>query len=189
MQNHDELIAAVRALYEQIDETLRAKFDRSLPFQDAVFDRWERAQRLGFAEGASVYNSALVFGSVSVGAHTWVGPYSLLDGSGGALMIGEYCSISAGVHIYTHDTVQWALSGGTAAKKTGPVSIGDRCYIGPHSIISSGVEIGAQCVVGANSFVNKSVEPRTIVAGTPARRIGCVTGEGINVSLHFDERS
>ena len=32
---------------------------RSLPFADGLFDRWERARRLGFGEGASIYELGL----------------------------------------------------------------------------------------------------------------------------------
>ena len=56
----------LRAIYLAEDERLRADYQRSLPFQDALFDRWERARRLGFASDASIYNSAAVFGDVSV---------------------------------------------------------------------------------------------------------------------------
>ncbi len=183
----EDLRAALAALYEQTDERLRAEHDRSLPFQDGLLDRWERAKRLGFAEGASIYNSALVFGDVTVGADTWIGPYTLLDGSAGGIAIGHHCSISAGVQIYTHDTVMWALSGGTAAKKTGRVVVGDCTYIGSQSIVKHGVTIGSRCVVAANSFVNRDVADRTIVGGSPAEPIGRVEGEGDDIRLRYDD--
>jgi hypothetical protein len=50
----------LRASYLAADERLRAEFQRSLSFQDAMFDRWERARRLGFAPDTSIYNSAAV---------------------------------------------------------------------------------------------------------------------------------
>jgi carbonic anhydrase/acetyltransferase-like protein (isoleucine patch superfamily) len=179
------LIAELQQLYTTSDEHLRAQWDRSLSFQDGLFDRFERARRLGFAEGASIYNSALVFGEVRVGRHSWVGPCTLLDGSAAPLSIGEFCSVSAGVHLYTHDTVHWALSAGALPQRTGAVSVADRVYIGPQSIITLGVSIGAQCVIAANSFVNRSVAPRLIVGGNPARAIGRVVGEGAALRLEF----
>ncbi len=185
----DELHALLRQLYETGDERLRAEFNRSLPFQDGLFDRWERAQRLGFGKGASIYNSALVFGDVIVGANTWVGPYTILDGSGGPLRIGAYCSISSGVHIYTHDTVRWALSGGKCAKHAAEVTIGDCVYIGCQSVIAPGVRIGTRCVVAANSFVNRDVPDGTIVGGSPARKIGVVEDLGGDLQLKYDSRS
>jgi acetyltransferase-like isoleucine patch superfamily enzyme len=187
-ENTAELAEALHALYQQNDEQLRASFQRSLSFQDGAFDRWERARRLGFGEGASIYNSALVFGEVTVGRHTWIGPCTILDGSAAPLQIGDYCSISAGVHLYTHNTVHWALSGGTAAKRSGPVSVGDCVYIGPQSIVTLGVSIGRQCLVAANSFVNRSLQPRIVVAGSPARPVGKVVGEGAAVSVEFDPK-
>jgi acetyltransferase-like isoleucine patch superfamily enzyme len=181
-----KLIDLLRKAYKEKDEELRAQFDRSLPFADGLFDRWERAKRLGFAEGSSIYNSSLVYGDVEVGENTWIGPYTLLDGSGGEVSIGSFCSISAGVHIYTHDTVMWALSGGRLEKRTGPVKIGDCCYIASQCIIAPAVTIGRQCVVAANSFVNRDVPERTIVGGSPAKILGRVEGSGENVRLRFN---
>lgn len=173
-------------LREQLDEEMRAGWNRSLPFGELVSDRWKRAQRLGFRAGSSIYDSAIVLGDVSVGEETWVGPWVLLDGSGGRLEIGRNCDISAAVHVYTHDTVRRRLSGGVVDARAGGVKIGDDCYIGPHSIVTLGVTIGSQCIVGANSMVTAHVPDRTIVGGTPARRLGRVVGEGAEVQLVYD---
>ena len=170
------------------DEEVRARFDRSLPFADGLFDRWERARRLGFGEGTSIYDSALVYGEVKVGANTWIGPYTVLDGSGGGLSIGSYCSISAGVHIYTHDTVLWALSGGRLANRTGPVTIGDFCYIGSQAVLVHGMTVGNRCVIAANSLVNCNVPEGSIMGGSPAEPIGQVEGEGKAVRLVWFEK-
>lgn len=178
----------LRASYLAADERLRAEYQRSLPFQDALFDRWERARRLGFAPESSIYNSAAVFGEVSVGLATWIGPNVLLDGSGGGIEIGAHCSISSGVHIYTHDTVLWALSGGKCQRRVANVRVGDCVYIGSQTVIAAGVTIGTRCVVAANSFVNADVPDGTIVGGTPARRIGSVVGVGEQVQMVFDSK-
>lgn len=182
----DELRNLLQRLHLESDEALRKRFDRSLPFQDGIFDRWERARRLGFGDRASIYESSLVFGDVRVGVDTWVGPFTILDGSGGRLAIGAFCSISSGVHVYTHDTVAWAISRGQRAKKTGPVTIGDCCYIGPQCVVVAGVTVGERCVIGANSFVNRDVPSSTVVAGNPARRIGRVVGEGADATIVMD---
>jgi carbonic anhydrase/acetyltransferase-like protein (isoleucine patch superfamily) len=182
----DELAKLLRELRQASDDEIRARFDRSLPFADALFDRWERAERLGFGPGASIYDSALVYGDVSVGAGTWVGPLTLLDGSGSDLVIGSYCSISAGVHIYTHDTVMWALSGGRRERRTGSVRVGDCCHVGSQSVIAPGAEIGDHSVVAANSFVNRSVSSYSIVGGSPARVIGRVECSGDDISLRYE---
>jgi acetyltransferase-like isoleucine patch superfamily enzyme len=179
-----------RGMLEQVrlarEAELKERYDRSLPFADGLFDRWERARRLGFGEGASIYDSACVFGDVKVGRGTWIGPWVMLDGSGGGLSIGATCSIAAGTQIYTHDTVAWSLSGGLLPPRRSAVSIGDRVYIGSQSIVALGVSIGDMVVVGANSFVREDVPPRTIVGGVPATPIGRVEGDGESVRLAFD---
>jgi acetyltransferase-like isoleucine patch superfamily enzyme len=180
--------ALFREAYERREKELIEVYHRSLPFQDAMFDREERARKLGFGKGATIYNSALVYGNVTVGEGTWIGPYVLLDGSGGGISIGSTCSISAGVHIYTHDTVNWALSGGRQPYRRKPVKIGNCCHIGSQSVILAGVDIADRCVVAANSMVKSSVPPQTIVGGTPAREIGHVVYRGDEPVLVLDGR-
>jgi len=168
-----ELDEELRSLHGALSEQARRTWQRDLPFEELVFDRWERARSLGFGEGASIYHNAYVFGDVSVGAKTWIGPFVMLDGSGG-LEIGECCSISTGVHVYTHDTVRWALSGGEHDAERAPVRIGDRSYIGSQAVVLKGVTIGDHCVVGAGALVTRDVPPFTIVDGVPARGRGSV---------------
>lgn len=151
-------------------EKLRKKYNRVLPTNELLSDRWEKARYLGFGEKSSIYDSALVFGEVKVGRNTWIGPFVILDGSG-ELSIGDNCSISAGVQIYSHDTVDWAISGGKSAYTYASVNIGHNCYIGPNAIIAKGVHLGDACIVGANSFVNQSFPANSKLAGNPAKAI------------------
>jgi acetyltransferase-like isoleucine patch superfamily enzyme len=157
-----------RLLKNSLSEDMMINHSRSLPSTDLFFDRWERAKALGYGEGTSVYDSCCIFGNVKVGKNTWIGPYTILDGSGG-LEIGSNCSISAGVQIYSHDSVRWAVSGGKEKYEYAPTRIGDNCYVGPHVIIAKGVEIGERSIIGANSFVNKSFLAGSKIGGSPAR--------------------
>ena len=106
------LLSQLRTLWRQRYKEVDKEFNRSLPFADYIVDRWEKAKLLGFGEGSSIYDSSLVLGTVKVGAKTWIGPFVVLDGTGG-LEIGSNCSISAGTQIYSHDSVDWAISGGS----------------------------------------------------------------------------
>ena len=54
----------------------------------------------------------------------------------------------------------------------GDVTIGSRVWIGYRALILPGLTLGDGSVVGAGAVVTKSVEPFTIVAGNPARKIG-----------------
>lgn len=50
-----------------------------------------------------------------------------------------------------------------------PISIGDGAWLGGGAIVLPGVSIGAEAIVGAGAVVTRDVEPRTVVAGNPAR--------------------
>lgn len=162
----DELLRGLRSLWAKRRYEVDSAYKRTLPFGDYVVDRWEKAKALGFGEGASVYDSVLVFGDTRVGAKTWIGPFVILDGTGG-LSIGSNCSISAGVQIYSHDTVKWATSGGEAPYEYARTTIGNNCYIGPNTVIAKGVTIGDGCVVGANSLVLHDIPAGSKAYGTP----------------------
>ncbi len=167
---------------------LKRKFNRDLPFNEVIGDRWQRANRLGFGEGSNIYDSSVVIGEVSVGKNCWIGPYTILDGSGG-LAIGNYCTISAGVHVYTHDNLKNTISAGKCAVERETVTIGDNCYLGPHVIVSKGVKIGNCVVIAANSFLKKDATSNSIYAGTPAKRIGevVVSEQGEVDLIYFRE--
>lgn len=170
---NEELLEQLRALHRELAGDMRESWRRDLPLGELIGDRWERASRLGFGEGASIYDSSHVFGDVRVGRHTWIGPFTLLDGSGG-LEIGDYCSISSGVQIYSHDTVDWAVSGGVAPYEYASTVVGSRCYVGAQSVIAKGVTVGEGSIVGACSFVRADVPAGSIAVGAPARVVGSV---------------
>jgi serine acetyltransferase len=117
---------------------------------------------------------AWVVGEPVVGEGTWVGAFTLLDGSGG-LTIGAGCDISSGAQIYTHSSARRCVSGRRYDEvERQPVVIGDRVFIGAGAIVNMGVTIGDEAVVGAGAVVTKDVPARTIVAGVPARVVGRV---------------
>ena len=170
MQNRI-LLRLLDRLYRQLRSKKSVAWNRCLPFAELLVDRWEKSRFLGFGEKTSIYDSSYIFGQVKVGQNSWIGPFTILDGAGG-LEIGDFCSISAGVQIYTHDSVAWALSGGQASYEYGPVKIGDRCYLGPNTIVARGVTIGSGSVIGANSLVLHSIPENSRAWGTPCRVVG-----------------
>jgi acetyltransferase-like isoleucine patch superfamily enzyme len=170
----DRLIArVVLRLTGLLFKYKKNQYHRVVSFGDLFIDRREKAKFLGFGEGTTIYDSSLVIGNVKVGKNTWIGPFTILDGSG-ELEIGDNCSIASGVQIYSHETVFWALSGGRMKYTWAKTTIGDCCYIGPQAIIGKGVKIGNHCFVGANSVVNGDLEDCSIALGSPCRVIGRV---------------
>lgn len=182
----EELQETIIKLHKKLRQEIMARWNRSVTFDDELFDRWERAKFLGFGEGTSIYQDSLVVGDVKVGKNTWVGPFTILDGSGG-LEIGDNCSISSGVHIYSHDTVKRRVSGGVHEIERGKTKVGSSCFIGPLSVIKKGVSIGDHSVIGALTFVNKDIPPYSIAVGVPCRIVGKVQKKGGKVRLIWDE--
>jgi maltose O-acetyltransferase len=63
------------------------------------------------------------------------------------------------------------------------VTIGDHVWIGYRALILPGVSIGTGAVVAAGAVATRDVEPFTIVAGSPARKIG---GRPRRLDYHLD---
>jgi acetyltransferase-like isoleucine patch superfamily enzyme len=164
----DNLEKQLHSHWRSSQKRVNTLWHRTLPFGDYIVDRWEKAKLLGFGSNTSIYDSSLVIGNVKVGNDTWVGPFTILDGSGG-LEIGSFCSISAGVQIYSHDSVQWAVSGGKKKIEKSPTKIGSKCYIGPNTIIAKGISIGEGCIIGSNSLVNKNIPAHHKAYGNPIK--------------------
>ena len=121
------------------------------------------------------YNDhAWIIGAPTIGSGTWIGAFTVIDGSGG-LEIGDGCDISSGVHIYTHSSARRCVSGRQyPTVERAAVRIGDRVFIGANAVINMGITIGDEAIVGAGAVVTHDVPARTIVAGVPARPIGTV---------------
>jgi len=162
------ILESIKISFAEARENLKENYSRVLPFGDYISDRWEKAKSLGFGEGTSIYDNVVVLGDVQVGKNTWIGPNVVLDGSG-TLDIGDNCSISSGVQIYSHDSIQWAITGGTAPYEYDKTVIEKNCYIGPNVIIQKGITIGEGSIVGANSFVNIDIPKNSKAFGTPIK--------------------
>ena len=89
-----------------------------------------------------------------------------------SIEIGNNVVMSGYVLIIDHDG--YGLDGNPASER--PVKIGNHVWIGMRAVILKGVTVGDNSVVGASAVVTNDVEPNTIVAGNPARKIRNTTG-------------
>lgn len=109
--------------------------------------------------------------SIVIGDNTYIGPRAYL-GAGAKIQIGACCQIGANVSIIaeSHGIVPGKSLIDQSTDRLG-VSIGDDCWIGNNVVILDGVNIGEGCVIGASSVVTRNVEPYSVVAGVPARKL------------------
>lgn len=104
------------------------------------------------------------------------------------LIIGKFCQIAAGVEFVMNGANHqmncvstfpfYTLEGwrmDPPAMEDLPIKgdtvIGNDVWIGQNSVILPGVCIGDGAIIGANSVVGSDVDPYTIVAGNPAKKI------------------
>ena len=111
---------------------------------------------------------------IKFGKDVWIGYFCLIDGSGG-LEIGDKVSISSGVHIYTHSSMNYRKNdlkkdpiNGTHIDRA-PVKIGNNVQIGANSIVLPGVTIGNNVIIGALSLVNKDIPDNSVAYGSPIK--------------------
>lgn len=136
-----------------------------------------RLSGVKIGKGSTIHMMARIYDPryIVIGEDTIIGERATLDGrkqlpnSQGGLIIGSHTDIASEVMIWTsqHDIQDPEFK---AIEKK--VIIGDYVFIGPRSIILPGITVGNGAVIAAGAVVTKNVEPFTIVAGTPAQKIG-----------------
>lgn len=133
---------------------------------------------------ANRYNEhAWIIGEPEIGEGTWIGAFTVIDGSGG-LRIGRGCDISCGAQIYTHSSAKRCVSGREfAGVEREATTIGDRVFVGANAVIQMGVTIGDGAVIGAGAVVTTDVAAGTVVGGVPARPLATVEQAGDRVDF------
>lgn len=101
-----------------------------------------------------------------------VGDNVILDARKG-LTIGRNVNFSSNVSVYTlqhnHRSPDFSCDFGDRKMS---VEIGDRAWLGSNVVVLPGVTIGEGAVCCAGCVVTKDVEPFTVVAGIPAKKVG-----------------
>ncbi len=123
------------------------------------------------------------------GCSVFEGAWLASEPGGGDLRIGDRTYLGHGVHLHALDPVtigsDCVLADGVFVGSSdhdredrhqvhgsGPITIGDRVFLGQRSVVLGGVTIGDGATVGANAVVTRDVAPGQTVVGVPARPVG-----------------
>lgn len=110
-------------------------------------------------------------GKLTIGKGSIVGDNAILDARN-TLTIGENVNISSNVSFYSeqHDYRDKYFRCNQTTKQS--IEVHDRVWVGCNVVVLPGVTIGEGAVCCAGCVVTKNVEPWSVVAGIPAKKIG-----------------
>lgn len=135
-------------------------------------------KRLSCGKNVSI-NSAKIYSKTYIGDFTHVGDINIKGNED--VTIGKFCAIGYDVKIFTSDHIytKIALQSLLYRKYFGiqnninkGVKVGNDVWIGDNVTILPGVIIGDGAIIGVGSIVTKNIEPYTINAGVPSKKIG-----------------
>lgn len=130
-------------------------------------------ERIHFGAGCSVFEGAWLAsepggGVLRIGDNTYLGHDVHLHALD-PVTIGSGCVIADGVFVGSSDHDR---DDRHQVHGTGPITIGDRVFLGQRSVVLGGVTIGDGATVGAHAVVTRDVAPGQTVVGIPARPVG-----------------
>lgn len=125
------------------------------------------AERVVIYYGAEIRSHS----GLEIGEGSIIGDKAILDARNG-IILGRNVNISTGVQIWTEQHAHSDPWFRCMSDESFRVEIGDRVWVGPRVTILHSVRIGEGAVIAAGAVVTKDVEPYSIVAGMPAKKIG-----------------
>jgi acetyltransferase-like isoleucine patch superfamily enzyme len=148
----------------------------------------------GFKCGKGLYVSCTDGGRIDIGCNVCIGRNVKLVAQSGVIKIGDNAFIGDGSIIVAKKDITIGNDALIAEyvvirdqdhgltirpiRKAGfkvlPVIIENNVWVGAKSTILKGVNIGSDSVFAAHALVNRDVGARSIVAGVPAKKSGCV---------------
>jgi acetyltransferase-like isoleucine patch superfamily enzyme len=114
---------------------------------------------------------------LSIGPETFINQECYFD-AGAPITIGRRCGIGLGVMILT--SVHTLGEDGHPSREPTyePVTVGDRVGLFARVTVLPGVTIGECVSVAAGAVVTRDLEPWTLYAGVPARKVRSLRPEG-----------
>jgi maltose O-acetyltransferase len=138
-------------------------------------DRRTRLRLLRLA-GIEVGNAIVEGGCFFFGADITIGDHSMINhrayfDTRAHIELGPGTGIATDVMLCTSTHDMGPEHKRWGAYRTAPITVGAGAWLGVRAVVLPGVTIGDGAVVAAGAVVTGDVEPNSIYAGIPARRI------------------
>ena len=169
----------LHSMGQYIQEGQRILFETAVlvdePAKDITIE--EDAENIEIGNNVRIDDFCILSGKISIGNYVHISAFCALYGKNG-IEIGNYCGCSARCTLYSASddfSGEHMISPLVPEKYTniqgGLIQIKNFVQLGSNSIVMPNVTLEEGAATGALSFINKSLEPWTIYAGTPAKKI------------------
>ena len=132
------------------------------------------------ADDAWVAPTAVLVGRVRLGSGSsaWYG--AVLRGDGEQITVGAGSNVQDGCVVHADPGFPATIGDGVVVGHNAVVhgcEVGDRCLVGMNATVMNGAKIGEGSIVAAGALVpeGKEFPPRSLIVGTPAKRVREVT--------------
>ncbi len=136
-------------------------------------------ERIGLGSHVVIDGFVMLQGGlgVEVGSYVHIASFASVTG-GGPARIGDFATLASGVRVLTGTDIpdgsgltNSAIPAELRRVERPGVRIEDFAFLGANAVVMPGVTVGEGSVAGAGAVVLEDLEPWTIYAGVPARRL------------------
>ncbi|MGG3626533.1 2,3,4,5-tetrahydropyridine-2,6-dicarboxylate N-acetyltransferase [Bacillus gobiensis] len=161
-----EIAAAIEANKEKIEdyEVENDRRNSAIPLLNLKDVKARIEPGAIIRDQVEIGDNAVIMMGASINIGSVIGEGTMIDMNvvlGGRATVGKNCHIGAGS----------VLAGVIEPPSAKPVVVEDDVVIGANAVVLEGVTVGKGAVVAAGAIVVNDVEPYTVVAGTPAKKI------------------
>lgn len=140
---------------------------------------------------AFVASNATVLGDVTLGEGSSVWYQAVIRGDIEAIAIGAYSNVQDGAILHGDPGLVTCLDDHVTVGHRAVIHgahIEPGCLIGIGAIVLDGVRVGTGSIIGAGAVVTKEVPPRSLMVGTPAKRLREVSDEQAAALIHHAQK-
>lgn len=136
------------------------------------------AENISLGNHVRIDDFCILSGQIEIHDYVHISAYVSMFAGSSRIEIGSYCAISSRNAIYAESDdysgesmVNPLVPGKYRHVQSADVNIGRHVIVGTGSTILPGVTVGEGASVGAMSLISKDIEPWTMNAGIPAKKI------------------